>query len=243
MTWEIQLSGDSFDLDELSKSLNSPDLRIVKRNGQHFMEWSELDALSTHAEVASAASEFLKILSGASRMALGGRTPISCANTTKLRADGTRETLLKLADTLHVRVTDTITLETSDGSRTVIHQADPIPSWLALASKDSSVAKALRLVGHGVNDWVSLYRLFEVISKDAGGIDSIDSKGWASKDSIRLFKHTANSPGATGDSSRHGSETTLPPPKPMDLSDAKALLLHLLHEWLREKITAAPAAV
>jgi hypothetical protein len=243
MKWEVQLTGDAIDLEELSKSLDGAILRITQRSGQYFLEWSELEELTTHDEVAVAASSFLQVLSGASHLALGARTPIGLGNTTKLRPDGKRETHMNFTDTVHVRTSETQTIKGSDGSTTVIRPGDPVPGWMNLALADSSVAKALRLLGNGAYDWVSLYRLFEVLAADAGGIDAIDSKGWATKSSIKRFKHTANSPAASGDLSRHGTESTIPPPSPMDLSEAKALVTYILHEWLREKIAQQQAAV
>ena len=105
------------------------------------------------------------------------------------------------------------------------------------------MAKAFRLIGNGANDWVSLYRLFEVIASDIGGIDEIDSNGWATKASLKRFKHTANSPAAAGDLARHGAESTAPPASPMDLSEAKALVTYIFHEWLRKKLAQQLSAV
>src|SRR5204863_350395 len=63
--------------------------------------------------------------------------------------------------------------------------AETIPEWFSLASKDEKVAKALRLWGTGVFDWVNLYRVYEIIETDVG--ERIQLDGWASKTLMSRF--------------------------------------------------------
>jgi hypothetical protein len=80
------------------------------------------------------------------------------------------------------------------------------------------------LFGTQEHSWGSLYCLYEVIEEDVGSIDKIANEGWATKTSIKRFKHTANSPSAIGDAARHGKESTTPPARPMELGEARALI-------------------
>jgi hypothetical protein len=59
------------------------------------------------------------------------------------------------------------------------------------------------------------------------------ANGWATRAAVRQFKHTANSPGAIGHEARHGVDTGQPPPTPMSLGDAKALVNGIAQRWLR----------
>jgi hypothetical protein len=52
---------------------------------------------------------------------------------------------------------------------------------------------------------------------------------------MKLFKHMANSPGALGLNARHGPETTQPPSKPMNISEARLLINSITYAWLRSK--------
>ena len=88
---------------------------------------------------------------------------------------------------------------------------------MTIAGKSEAVARVLCLHGNDKLDWVNLYRIFEIICGDVGGSDAIAASIWASKAAIRRFKHTANSPGAIGDESRHGSERDQPPADPMHI--------------------------
>jgi hypothetical protein len=236
MKWEIQISGDTRDLKELSKSLVNDELRIIERDGQFYLESTRFEGLSRSEEVRSVASEMLPILTGATRLALGGRVPLGLGGIARLREDGTREIFLLVSDMIHVTGVVTVEIQGSNGTVHVVNPADKVPDWVNLGLADPKVAKALRLLGTEEHDWVSLYRLYEVIEDDVGGMQEIVEKGWATKSYIRRFKHTANSPAAVGDASRHGKESTAVSPNPMDLGEARSLVEIILHNWLRSKL-------
>lgn len=234
MKWEIKINGDAHDLKELSKSLVDDELRVLEMNGQYFLESNRFKELINSEEVTSLAAEILKVLTGAARLSLGGRTPIHVVNIARVMSDGVRNEFFPVSDSIYVR--DTISVEMSDGTKEVVHPARSVPRWVKLGLNDQNVEKALRLLGTDEHNWVSLYRLYEVIEEDVGGLDWITNNGWATKTSIKRFKHTANSPGTVGDDSRHGKESTTPPPDPMDIGEARALVEVILHNWLRSKI-------
>jgi len=236
MKWEIQLNGDALDLKELSKSLADDELRIYEKNGEYFLESNKFENLTTSEEVASLAADILQVLTGAVRLSLGGRTPLHVANTARVRPDGGRDLFVTLSDTIHVRETIGFEITRADGTTEVIRPADKVPGWVRLGLTNQKVAKALRLFGTDEHNWVNLYRLYEVIEDDVGGLHKIVSCGWAAKTSIRRFKRTANSPGAVGDASRHGKESTTPPADPMDIGEARGLVEVILHNWLRSKV-------
>jgi hypothetical protein len=236
MKWEVQISGDATDLKELAKSLKDDVLRIVERNNQYFLESIRFDLFTRSEEVNSATVEILSVLTGAVRLALGGRTPIRIANIAKVRDDGGRDIFVTVSDTIHVRDMVSLEIKRSDGTVEVINPADKVPDWINLALKNQKVTKTLRLLGTEEQTWVSLYRLYEVIEGDVGSLDELADKGWATKSAIRWFKHTANSPSVVGDASRHGKESTTPPVNPMDLGEARALIELILHNWLRSKL-------
>jgi len=235
MKWEIQLNGDAHDLKELKKSLTDDNLMICAKERQYFLKSSIFEKLTTYEEVASLAAEVLQILTGAVRLCLGGRTPLHVTNIAKVRPDGGRDIVVTVSETIHLRDTVGIEITKPDGTSEIVNPADKIPDLMKLGLSDVTVAKALRLHGADEHNWGSLYRLYEVIEDDVGGIDNIVNYGWATKTSIKRFKHTANSPGAVGDASRHGKESTAPPPNPMDLCEARAMVEVIMHNWLRSK--------
>lgn len=82
---------------------------------------------------------------------------------------------------------------------------------------------------------MNLYRILEIVATDVGGTASIVSAGWTTTASIKLFKHTVNSPEAVGLDARHGANVITPPAKPMSIAAACMLLIAIADAWLRSK--------
>lgn len=103
-----------------------------------------------------------------------------------------------------------------------------ISKFIPLSLKNKSVAKALRLCSREL-DWVNLYRIYEVISEDIGGLKS---------KKLTIFKRTANNCSASGDISRHGKMNKGTPKTAMQLSDGKHLIKSELRKWISKKLKA-----
>jgi hypothetical protein len=112
----------------------------------------------------------------------------------------------------------------------------PITSELAaFAVTDAAAGGVLRHVANDSSTWVGLYRIIEAVEADMKVRDALVKAGWMTHGQLRNFKHTANSPCASGDSSRHGRETTAPPKSPMQLRDAQLLVASVVMQWLQRK--------
>lgn len=78
------------------------------------------------------------------------------------------------------------------------------------------------------NNWVNLYRILDLFK--ANNIDVIGNE-WITKNDLKLLKHTANSPTATGNESRHGKQSGIPPENPMPLSIAQSLVKNIIWHY------------
>ncbi len=103
-----------------------------------------------------------------------------------------------------------------------------ISKFIPLALGDKTVAKALRLCSRDLN-WVNLYRIYEVISEDVGGLTGKE---------IKIFKGSANNSKVTGDHSRHGKINVGTPEQTMRLADAQHLIKSKVREWICNKINS-----
>jgi len=234
--WFVQLKGDDFALGELSKSLTSPELCIVQENEKFMLKSSDFNQLANADEVRTKAEETLCLVNGSARLALGARNPITVVHVFKIDDDGRRTNFVSVPDTAHGRNSISKTIKGSNGAVEEIHQADFIPGWINIAQNDANVAKVLRLLSKSTNDWVNLYRVYEVVRDDVGGIPNIVNNGLTTNRQIERFSRTANSVGAVGDLARHGVETTDPPPNPMPFSEAESLINTIIHNWLQTKV-------
>ncbi len=236
MEWLIQLTGDNYDLEELSKSLQSPELNINQEGEIYILKSSDFNSLSDADKVREKASEILCLINGSASLTQGMRKPLEIAHITLVRDDGTRNTFINLTATVNVRASVGVVKLGQDGTVQEIRPSDIVPSWVHAAQHDASVARVLELFGSSSREWVNLYMIYEIIEDDVGGVDYIQRNGWATKKAIRRFKHTANSYSALAEKSRHAIEKTDPPKDPMSYSEAKSLIESISKSWLHTKI-------
>lgn len=235
MLWEVELIGDAFDLNELALSMADTDPSIKKTQHGYVLTSAAFNQCTTYNEIEAAAKETLPILNGICAVLLSTRNPISIAAIHNSSPGQPRQVFVTISDGIGIRDSMSITVTNSNGIVETTNQADPTSGWLKLAANDQQVAKVFRLFNEPNLTWGGMYKIFEVIVESMGGLKPIADLGWASHNAMKRFKHTANSPGATGDSARHGVEPTSPPAAPMAMSEAKAMINTLVHNWLRAK--------
>jgi hypothetical protein len=237
--WMVQLSGDTSDLAALAQSLTGSDVN-VSHDGQDYVLTSDQFTSSDEADaVRQKAEAIIAILNGASRLALDATQSLRVGAVYRRREDGKRAIFIFPAPAvIQVRaISPTVKVIRADGTVEEFHPADSVKKWAALALKNDEIANVFCLLAGGTLDWVNLYRIFEIIGSDVGSPGSIATNGWVTKASMKLFKHTANSPGALGLDARHGAETTQPPTNPMTISEARTLIKSIIYAWLRSKTT------
>jgi hypothetical protein len=237
MTWEVELLGDSTDLQILAGTFAIGEVQVVHSGNEHLLRSSKFHTLDSAASVRESAIDVVTALSASARLVFGAQQSIRVGKVYRLRPDGKRDvTLLVEPAVAHERA-----LPITVVHGTQVHRpADPIQAWLPLASQDPVLAKALRLRNTDALDWVDLYRLYELIQSDAGHL--IHELGWASRNEVERFVRTANSVSAAGDSARHGTERTDPPLNPTTLAHACELVDRILRAWLDWKANQRDAA-
>ena len=229
MEWYVRILGNNSDLQELSKSLNSPELCIFQEGQEFILKSINFNQLKSTADVRKKAEEILSLLNGTAKLALGTQQPLTVDDIVKINDDGKKETFDFLSDTVYVGSSTSTSDKTSDGNVQEIHPADPIPVWIKTAQINKNAAIIFRLLGLSGLNWINLYNIYEIIKSDVGGKDKIADNGWATKGQIDLFKQTAQL-------YRHGKlKNYVPPKKPMTLSEAESLIKRILRNWLRAK--------
>lgn len=235
MEWIIQLSGDSSDLEELSKVFTTPDL-CIQKDGENFLLKSEnFRFCASSDDVKKIASELLHHLTAGIKLSLDARKKLDIDGILQIDDDGKRHFFVDVSETMHMRCSVSGEIIHADGTRETFHQADPIPGWIKIAHKDAKVAKAFNFVVADFNSWYNLYKILEVLEEDR--FKPI-MRGGHYKKMADNFTHTADCYKTTGIDARHAKEIQTPPKKPMSLSEAKSFIKMLLHEWLSEKESA-----
>ena len=168
--WIASIIGNEADLMELEKSLSGPDLRVSKELGTYVLESVDFNSETDPELVRRQAGRILEILSGASRLAFGLIAPFKVASVAEVRDDGSKHAHVTLHATIAMRSAFSAVVTRQDGTvekHESCKSADEVPTMTGLAKRNATAAEALRLLGKDEN-WVNLYRVYEVIARDAG---------------------------------------------------------------------------
>lgn len=240
--WEVQLLGDTADLEHLSRHFSTGPIAVREdhQNAGHVYRSSSFDACESSDQVLGVANDELIVLSGILRLVRQSHQNLRTGAVYKYRADGNRDTYVHLADSIrvHARIGD-VTVYATDADGNLIEQPAAVPRTVAisaLAIEDASVKKAMRLFASvDAQTWVGLYRLYEVIEADVGGEHTMRKLGWGSANDLKRFKRSANSVSVAGDAARHGKEQSIPPDHPMTREEATAFVNFVMQAWLATK--------
>jgi len=233
LEWYVGITGESFDLEDLSKSLNSPEICITKKGEDYILKSTHFNSLEDVYDVRNKANEILSLINGSAWLVIGMRKPLEEVRACRVNDDGKTECSVVFSDYAHARDRFKAHLITKDGKvqDQGIFPADLIPEIISIAQNDENVATVLQLLGDRPKDWVNLYNIFEVVKKDVRKIP----KEWVTKKAIRRFKQTANSVLAIRYEARHVGKIIKPPPKPMTLPEAKSFINTIIHNWIQSK--------
>lgn len=238
--WQVQVEGWSSDLEHLAKHFTTSTMRVVKdESGSFLYESDSFKACSESSEVLKIANEELCVLSGVLKVVRGSPEILRAGAIYKKNESGGKDIFVFLSGIQARTELGELTITTSDSSGNIITK--PVPharttTIMRLATTDTSVAKAMRLIAApDYKSWVGMYRIHEVIEADIGGEHKLQRRSWGSAKDFKRFKHSANSVSMAGDSARHGKEVEKPPTNPMSIDEAVAYINYVLQSWLSSK--------
>ena len=234
-TWLVRLEGASFDLEDLPSLLHSPEHTVVEEGGLYYLKSSDFGSLDSADKVRECAIPIIEMINGAMKIHAPDHRGARESGVTLIEDNGRRHHYLYIQSSLTVRskVTANATITASNGTRKAALPHSSVESWIRLAKSDKAVADALHFFTD--NTWINLYKVFEIISEDAGGRDAIVRNGWATRRSLGRFTQTAQSKAALGDLARHAADRFGPPSQPMTTQEAESLLRGLIVSWLSSK--------
>jgi hypothetical protein len=213
--WLVRIGGDQFDLQELPALFNLPGATVLEEGGIYFLKSTTFNSLPNADEVLKTAIYLLEVVNGAAILHLENFLPVRFQNTIiGIDQDGKRHSFGFGYGT----------------GRPILKSAQKpakVASWITKAGQDKNVADALRYLCD--QNWVNLYKIFEIVQNDVG---DIGKRGWVARKDINRFTQTAQSKETLGDAARHASKKFKPHPQPMSLQEAKHFIRTLLLNWL-----------
>jgi hypothetical protein len=222
--WEICLMYAGGSCADIASFCTTPRLAISKSIRGYHVRSTEFEALNDPIAVHALAQERIAQLNGLARLAIPGYKAVElCPSVTRNEDDGTSKTWV-----FHRPLVQK-TLGDNASAAAIAVRSETIVARIDAARNSAGLTEALSYFGRNGQDWVSLYKVLELVQKECGA--EIERSRWASKAEIRLFTQTANSADASGDAARH-STGARPPARPMTLPQAVALIARLLDRWV-----------
>lgn len=228
--WEADLSGDRHALRLAREILTAGPVVLFTEGDRHFLRSDAWDDLREVRAVRARAKALAESLSGSARVILGWSAPLEVGNIVRRHPEGRCDYFLEVQSArMEIRGSPvTLRVTRADGTVEERGPATRVVPWLRAADGREDVRRLLRLMAVPEFGWVELYRISDVIL-EAGGSSIFE---WVSRGEFDRFRHTANSVTAVGDQARHGRERTIPPANPMELSEARRLVLDLSRRLL-----------
>ena len=231
--WRVIVSGDTHDLRDAAKLFAVSDPSVVEEDGVFYLRSSSFEAFTDPQEVLESAVSALPQLNGVASVRLSDFEGVTLCATVVERID---EKTSRVQDSIGVKVREVVEKEGAfSNGLDVMDIPRETASWLAGASSDARVARALAIYGALGDTWVGLYMVLDTLSDDLGGDDAVKKGGFVSRSKIKLLRRTANSYAAAGLGARHALEEYEAPEKPMPLTEGKRVVGQLLDGWLRSK--------
>ena len=235
--WLVRLKGDKFDLINLSKNFRLPKLKIeAAEDGNYYLKSIKFTSLSKADDVRLTAIQLLKIVNGVAKLHLSNLEIIELDCLVLIQQNGKRKYYEYLSGKVNIKSrTIVANLSVLGKNNELSSESTKFEEYFEIAQIDNLVAKAFEWYGELEHNFRNLYLILELVEDDVGGEKELTKIGWTSGNEIKRFKQTAQSEAVIGTEARHGSKNYKPPPKPMNLQEARNLIRTLLHQWLESK--------
>lgn len=228
-SWIIQLTGHSHDLEYLTTFTQKYDLQVIKREDENYYLNLPVKFVESSKEtVIDLASDHLRIINGAARLASEPFIPVTLVN----GYYGIDSEGVKIQEVINCRPAE---FGMKSLRATILIDGVAIPdttalSFLQAAKKSPEAANALKLLCNPLPTWPELYLIYEFVKSECS--EKMVEGNWIKKNDEKLFHHTANSYSALGIKARHGKQECEPPKNPMDHKQAISIIRKLAKHWM-----------
>ena len=232
--WFVDLTGEEFDLHELERLRFPAGTELYIHEDTLYIRMTTYSATADASDVLTAAVEAVNLINGTGQLYVQNWKNIRCGGPTLVDSEGKRH-IFGFVEPLLARTRFGTPVVFVNGRPAEPPAPAPSAEAVTISDTHSAVEKVLRIYGSSALTFRDLYIVYEAIEHDAGGLKSLETRGWVTKSDIRRFKHTANSVASLGDQARHGAEPTQPPQDPFTLSQARQLIANLARSWIAAK--------
>jgi hypothetical protein len=224
----FRLKGEPLDLNALVELFPT----IIENEGRHYLQIPSLEGMPDN-EALQAAKDEIAQMNAIAELHHGNHRRVSIDGITR-KDSATGKLITAVMLECHIegraRSRGKVTVRRVKNGLEIIALTPALTfgeTARRLASKNDSLAKALKYFGNEPDTLIGLYNVWEQIKKGNDGQKGVIRKGWASKYEVSRFTGTAQE-------DRHGEKRSDMTAPKMTLPEARAFILKLLDAWLKE---------
>ena len=171
-------------------------------------------------------------MNGAVSLLFNDIGPVKVANIVQQHEDGRRSIFLRASAGAYKVRGSIVELIITDANGNIVVPVEPVPMEMVMDASEQRKAVRDALHFFRIGDWVSLYKVYEII-KDEVGQNTIE--GWITKDTRSRFTGTAQNRDVLGDQARHASRNnpSIFMTDTMSHSEAHQVIAKILRCWLK----------
>ena len=229
--WYVEVDGETVDLEKLVAIQIKTKFQFIKIQDRFFIRSGSFNDCEYIEDVLKQGEEIIKVINGISEVNLGLNSKIRILGATII--DEEVKNIVKNYREDCFNATISIRTELNDESK----PENSMENWIELSEIDENIRKVFRLLNYGLDSFVNMYRIYEIIRNDLGKsylkILEID------KSEIDRFTGSANRPDASGELARHGYLPGEPMKQPpMRLGEANNFVYEMIYKWIHYKLEA-----
>ncbi|MFZ5635469.1 MAG: hypothetical protein ACOY82_02670 [Pseudomonadota bacterium] len=236
MTWIVELSGDQHSLRALEEFFPL-DAIVIASDDKYRLAPVLFTDVDEYQEVEKIAKQEVDLLNGYLKVFLPNRMRIALGHISRHDPGKPKVHYVSVVENIGVSAS-IVGLKLGD-EEAIFMKPDHGPGlqqWREIVRQDETVRDVFEYLQGALNDWSNLGRIIEAIEHDLGGREKLLATGWADSESLKSFGATANNPRVAGATARHGARRFDPPKKPMEIHQARIMVLEVARHWIVAKI-------
>jgi hypothetical protein len=236
MTWTVELCGDQHSLRALEECATS-DAVVIASGGKYRLSPVLFSDVVEYQEVERIAKHEVELLNAYLKVFLPNRMRIALGPISSLEPNRTKVHYVSVVESIGVSAS-LVGLKLGDEEAVFMKpvHGPGLQLWRDIVGRDQAVRDVFEYLQGALNDWSNLGRIIEAIEHDLGGREKLLATGWTDSESLKSFSATANNPRVAGATARHGARKFDSPKKPMEIDQARIMVLEVTRLWVLAKI-------
>lgn len=238
MTWIVELDGDQHSLHELEEAFRG-DVSVILLDGKYRLDPVLFVNAADYGEVKAIAQQEVDLFNAYIRVFLPGYQKTALGHISREEPGKPKVKYVSVVEGLAMSAR-LVGIKLGDEKGVILapDRGPGLRAWQRLISAEPAVGDVYGYLRGSLSDWSNLGRIMEAVEHDVGDRDSLIATGWVDAQSIRAFHATANNPLVAGTTARHGARKFESPKKPMEIHEARGLVLRVVRRWIEAKAAA-----